>query len=341
MLRPNELFELISAFYNLKVKCVDGLNSDNDAFKITDISDVKYFLKIYSKNNGGDINPGENVYHTYEQLLIKAELLARLTDSDLKTAAPIKNAAGDYITAYTPDNAEPLYILLTEFVDGLSSEQPQTLTPELAYMAGEAAARLHLVSADKLLPLAVRRPHKRQDYVRKILDRLAAGLETGILTAAQYNMLCECGGVIIDCMNRLDADPKANAGLVHTDIRNGNIVYAEGRGVLIDFSRCVYSYYLYDLGEMCFHGNFGGADPGLQKAILRGYNSVKPLTADHLFIMQAMFAMFILMVIAESINDAHSPWRDAVLKWFASEVHPGLVSGGGWLGPEFANIIGN
>ena len=69
----------------------------------------------------------------------------------------------------------------------------------------------------------------------------------------------------------------------------------------------------------------------MQKAILRGYHAVKPLKPYHIFAMQVFFAMFILMVMAESIESKENAWRENVLKWFADEVHPGLISGKGYL----------
>ena len=192
----------------------------------------------------------------------------------------------------------------------------------------------------RLLPIAVKRPHKRQDYIRKMQARITQGVKIGSLAAAQYEMISQCCDVIIDCMNQLDKDPENNVGLVHTDIINGNIVFTPDHGTLIDFSRSVYSYYLFDLAEMCLHGNFGGSNPDLQKAILRGYHSVKPLTEYDLFAMQTLFAMFILSIMAMCIESKGNAWMENVLKWFADEVHPGLMSGKGYMKPVIENFLG-
>ena len=172
--------------------------------------------------------------------------------------------------------------------------------------------------------------------------RLESGLKVGIYGTSQYDMLKQCCGVILECMDKLDADPKYNLGLVHTDIRNTNFIYTQNRVVLIDFSRSVYSYYLYDLGELCLHGDFCGSSAELKNAALRGYHSVKPLKQDHPFMMQAFFAMFIMMVIAEGIENtqpSHKAWLGHVLKWFHDEVHPGLISGKGYLDSTIFSCI--
>jgi fructosamine-3-kinase len=65
---------------------------------------------------------------------------------------------------------------------------------------------------------------------------------------------------------------------------------------------------------MCFHAEFGGANPEFQKALIRGYKSEKPLDAGYPYRLQAFFAMFLLTVMAESIGDIPNAWRDNALK---------------------------
>ena len=328
------------SFYDINVKSMESLNDDSDAFKLTDNTNNRYFLKIYGKNNDYDIITGR-VYHTYEQIQIESEILLLLSDSMLKTAVPLKNKNGGFVTTLMPDlDGESIFATITSFIDGLTTEYTQVPTIDMAYVAGATAARLHLESKKKLLPVAVKRLHKRQDYIRKIKELLAKGINIGTLTVAQYKMVIQCCDAVMDCMNQLDKDMGNNVGLVHTDINHGNIVYTQNHGTLVDFSRSVYSYYLYDLGEMCLHENFGGSSSELQNAILRGYHSVKPLNEYHLFAMQVLFSMFILILMAMNIESKQNIWLENVLKWFADEVHPGLISGKGYLGSSvFENIF--
>ena len=322
-----EKLNRILSFYNIDVKSTETLNEDNDVFKIIDNTDNCYFLKIYGNNNY-DIIPGENIYHTYEQIQLESEILLLLSDSVLKTAVPFRNKNCDFVTTLAPDaDGESMFATITSFVDGFVKNHKDALTAETAYIAGVSAAQLHLESKKRLLPLAIRRPHKRQDYIRKIQKRLLQGIEIGTVTAVQYEIISQCCDVIIDCMTQLDKDPENNVGLVHTDIRNTNIVYNQNHGTLIDFSRSVYSYYLYDLAEMCLHGDFGGASPELQNAILRGYHSVKPLSKYDIFAIQALFAMFILTIMAECIESKGLPWIESIAKGFTNEFYSSLVSG--------------
>ena len=333
----NDITKQILSFYDMDIKSAENLNH-NDSFKLTDNADNRYFLKIYGKNNDYDIITGR-VYHTYEQIQLESEILFLLSDSVLKTALPLKNKNGDFVTILTPDSSgEAMFATITSFVDGAVRKLTEAPTEEMAYITGVSAAQLHLESKKKLLPIAVKRLHKRQDYIRQIKDILSKGIEIGTLTGAQHEMVGQCCDVIITCMNQLDKDFENNVGLVHTDIQNTNVVYTQNHATLIDFSRSVYSYYLYDLAEMCLHADFGGSSPKLQNAILRGYHSVKPLSEYDLYAMQVLFAMFILILMAMFIG-SKSEWLENVLKWFTDEVHPGLISGKGYLNSSvFENI---
>ena len=331
----NDKIKPALAFYEIGIKNAEALNEDGDAYKLTDCAGVRYFLKIYGKENDYDIIPNIRVYHTYEQIQTESEILCALAGSALNTAVPIKNICGGYVTALAPgSDGEPVYATVTSFIDGMSTKPTQAPTEEMAYVAGVSAALLHTESKKRLLPLAVKRPHKRQDYMHKALGRIASGIETGAVAAAQYETIRQCCDVITDCMDRLDKDMEDNVGLVHTDIINGNIIYTPGRATFIDFSRSVYSYYMYDLAEMCLHANFGGSGPELQKAILRGYNSIKPLTYEHFFAMQALFAMFIFMLFAITVESTGNEWFKNTLAWVENEVRPGLLSGKGYMDPS-------
>ena len=123
------------SFYDINVKSTEALNDDNDAFKLTDKADSRYFLKIYGKNNDYDITPNERVYHTYEQIQLESEILHLLSDSALKTAVPIKNINGDFVTTLTPEsNGESVFATITSFIDGLATKHTEAPTVETAYI---------------------------------------------------------------------------------------------------------------------------------------------------------------------------------------------------------------
>jgi Ser/Thr protein kinase RdoA (MazF antagonist) len=318
----------ILALYGMTVKTIEKLNMDKDVFKATDDDGKSYFLKVFKKHGGDDMEPCDNVYHTHEQIQLEMEILHLLSNGVLHTAIPIKNKMDEWVTVLTPDTKDesPEYAAMTSFIEAESMENSQTPMTKMAYFAGVSAAQLHLESEKRLLQIAVKRPHKRQGYMLKMKNRLVHGVATGALSASQFNMLNLCVDVVMNCMNRLDEDPAYDIGLVHTDIRSENCMYVPDKVIPIDFSRSVYSYYLYDVAEMCAH--IGGSD--VKNAILRGYQSVKPLKKGHIFMIQAFMSMFLMMVIAETVDEVHNSWRTGLLETFKNEIQPGLSSGKGF-----------
>ena len=314
--------------YNLNIISIEILNNDNDVFKIIDDTGTPYFLKFYGENAGADFMPNENIYHTYEQIKLETEILSILADSDLNTAVPIRNKINEYITILN-DNESFSYSVITSFINAVSMEEADTPLKDMAYLAGTTAAQLHIESAEKLHHIADKRPHKRQDYMHKMLIRLSNGVILGTISSAQFDMLNNFGKVIIECMKELDEDEQYNVGLVHTDIRSANCLYLTNKIIPIDFSRSVFSYYLYDLGEMCAH--IGGED--IQKEILNGYHKVKPFRKRHLFAVQAFFIMFLMMVMAESIEVKENKWRNDLFLRFENELYPKMMSGKGFFNP--------
>ena len=322
------------SFYDVDARDVETIKEDVGAYKITDAAGVSYFLKRYGIENDGDMEKNVRVYHTFEQLENETEILRLLSENGFPSPAPIRHKNGGFVTVLGPDaDGAPAYAVMTTFLGAAPMEPLRPGMTDTAFATGQAAARLHLASEAFLLPVAAKRPPMRQDYVRRLMIRLAYGRETGALTEPQLAMLHECGAAVTRCMDQIDKQP-GQTGLVHTDIISNNCLVAGNEVVLVDYTRSVYGYYLFDLAEMCLHGSFGGADPALQVAILRGYHSVKPLHEEDLLHIQTLFAMFIMTVMGQTIEDAKNAWLINTLEWFADVVVPGLVSGKGYWGVD-------
>lgn len=84
------------------------------------------------------------------------------------------------------------------------------------------------------------------------------------------------------------------AGVVHGDLRQGNVLFQDGEARAIDFERTHWNYYAYDvavtLGELAHRADF----PHLRDAYLEGYEAVHPVPCDpheHLPAFEAMHAI--------------------------------------------------
>ena len=319
--------------YGLQNVKVQPLNQDGDVFIVSTPAGEQRFLKILSSQEGTDYLEDEAVYHSWSQLCCEMEILAGLEKVSFGTALPIKNVHGDMVSRLGSIGAAEVFATLTTVVDGILMEEAQDDPLEMTYAAGAAAGRLHNASQNGLASLAFNRPHRQQDYIQRVMEKIHQGVTRyGTVTQSQFSVLQQGAQWILSCMHELDRDAGRNTGLVHTDLRSGNFLYRASSGaseaVPVDFTRSVYGYYLYDLGEMCAHMGGMAPDGAAQVQILRGYHSVRPFRKGEILKVQGFFVMFLLMLMAESIQAVGNPWfLDTILK--LSEIYiPGLFSGG-------------
>ena len=294
--------------YNIQIINTEQIDKDGDVFLLFAADGKKYFLKIINEKKGTDYLYTENLYHTYEQLCIEMQILYALKDTPVKTACPVSNIYGKYVS-HLEDN---LYATVTSYIEGDLMEQAEDDQCEMAYAAGKAAAYLHENSPNNL---AVKRPHRDKTYIQRIIDRIRKGVDVyKTITESQYIILKTGAGYIMSCMDELDKESDRNKGLVHTDLRCGNFIYADKSAIPIDFTRSVYGYYLYDLGEMTAHMGGMAPDNKAQSEILRGYNSIRPLSYEDKQKVQVFFIMFLIVLIAEFIELKENFWFNDTVK---------------------------
>jgi len=325
--------------YDIQVIGIEQINNDGDVFLLISPDGNNYFLKIIDEKKGTDYIYTENLYHTYEQLCIEMQILNTLKNTMAKTAYPVSNKQGDYVsrlddsvkvcktgnTVGTPPcdiscaicaptaHGDSMYATVTSYIDGVNMEEAKDEPCEMAYAAGIAAARLHENSPNNL---AIKRPHRDKAYIRKIMGRIREGVDVyKTISELEYTKMKTGLEHIMFCMDELDKDSGRNKGLVHTDLRCGNFIYSDGSAIPIDFTRSVYGYFLYDLGEMCAHMGGMAPDYKAQSEIIRGYSSIRPLSLVDKQMVQAFFTMFLLILIAECIEQKDSLWfSDTVQK---------------------------
>lgn len=304
-----EIQKAIRAFFTQEASLYKEM-ADGDTFSVED-KDKHYFLKLCREAEGADYLPPECLYHTGEQLEWEGRILEELHDRGLAVAAPLKDREERYASPLSPG----LWATASSYLPGTPMDQCREDPVAMAFAAGAAAGLLHNASQEGVRELARHRPHRGKEYLCRMLDRLALGHESyHSLSRKEHQTLCQGGEVISACMDLLERDPVRNLGLVHTDIRAANLLYDTPRAMPVDFTRCVYGFHLYDLGEMTAH--MGGMVPGgSREHILAGYASVRELTPLDAFCVDAFLVEFLLLVTAENVYKAGDPWfRDTIEK---------------------------
>lgn len=80
-----------------------------------------------------------------------------------------------------------------------------------------------------------------------------------------------------------------NYGLIHADLHSGNMVCKEDQPYPIDFGRCGYGYYLYDMA-----GTLLELWPKHRWMLIQGYESVRKLEPEYVRDLECFFVMFMI-----------------------------------------------
>ncbi|MED1958767.1 phosphotransferase [Brevibacillus formosus] len=81
-----------------------------------------------------------------------------------------------------------------------------------------------------------------------------------------------------NCLLRIHANKNRNHyGIIHGDLYQGNIIFHNGDPRSIDFGRCGFGYYLYDIAHTIL-----GLYPSQRELVIKGYESLRKLEGDWL-----------------------------------------------------------
>ena len=100
--------------------------------------------------------------------------------------------------------------------------------------------------------------------------RLEPLVGRGVLGGRSLQTLCESLERAATACSAVDRSAE-NWGVVHGDLHAGNCVFANGEPRPIDFGRCGFGYYIYDLAESLL-----GFEAPLRSALLEGYGDPQP-----------------------------------------------------------------
>lgn len=116
-----------------------------------------------------------------------------------------------------------------------------------------------------------------------------------------------------------------NMGLVHTDIRAENLLYDGVNAHPVDFTRSVYGFHLYDLGEMAAHMGEFVSDGSAKEQILSGYASVRDFTDFEAYCVEAFLVEFLLIITAQNVYLRDDPWfQETIRKKLVQRMIPDL-----------------
>jgi Ser/Thr protein kinase RdoA (MazF antagonist) len=200
------------------------------------------------------------------------------------------------------EDGNPCYASLMRWVEGVHASGG--LTEDQIYKEGILLAKLHLASQSFELTPNFIRPIWGELSFRKALTRLSQHYDR-FLTAVEFKLYQSAAERILSWINKISKDGESY-GLVHGDLHQGNIIFHDGYPHPIDFGRCGFGYFLYDIAHTIL-----GLYPSQRELVIKGYESNKKLEGDWLPALES----FTVMVMIESYcHHAPDPRENERLK---------------------------
>ncbi|MEK3757110.1 phosphotransferase [Paenibacillus sp. FSL P4-0338] len=274
----NIVFRALKAYELVWTKIEYIKESDSITFKIETENKQKLLLRIH----GGRCSR--------EEILSELEWLRHLSQTaDLIVPEGLPDSSGSYILETRSEagsEAQPLnYVTLMRWVEGEHSEG--NLLDEQLYAVGVMLAGIHEAGKQFVPSGEFTRPVWGADSFRKEWDKLEKHHEL-MVPEAWWKLYQAAAVKIPGELNAMAPDP-GNYGLIHGDLHGGNVVFAAGKPRTIDFGRCGYGFYLYDLAAALLE-----LSPEQRRSLIGGYSSVRALEPDYERKLECFFIMIMI-----------------------------------------------
>ncbi|MCS7464309.1 phosphotransferase [Paenibacillus doosanensis] len=249
--------------------------SDTITYKIETTASKSYLLRIHSERMNKEEIRSELVFldelKNVHGLLVPTGIKS-LNDSDILECA-------------TKEGFKEPLVTLMNWVDG--EHLNGKCTDDHLYSMGAMMGKLHVASTRFVAPHDFMRPHWGINSLRTDIQKLERYYPRFLSTNAWslYQSAFDKIAYQLEVMHPTDQ----NYGLIHADLHTGNIVFNNGQPYPIDFGRCGYGYFLYDMA-----GALLELSPKQRQLFIQGYESVKSIDGDYIYELECFFIMFMI-----------------------------------------------
>jgi Ser/Thr protein kinase RdoA (MazF antagonist) len=257
--------------------------SQNTTWRVETPSGEKFLLRLHTGIEvAGDAS--NDIWR--EPSVIDSELLwlnAIAHDTELTVPQPVQNRLGKWSTSKTCQEFgfSSVHCSLLRWVEGEHVDGEPTA--QQVYQLGKLMAQLHQHTNGWSLPPNFSRPNHDANQLQSAISQLAVLVQSGIISKEDYQVFQKATTQVQEFMPSLQ-QTSDTWGLIHADLHQGNYVLHGEEIRPIDFSRCGFGFYLYDIGQ-----SVGDIDASLRLHFFDGYTSVRALPADYQNIVEAFF----------------------------------------------------
>lgn len=300
ILNPQALQTLVSEKYGWRVtNCRVWSLGLNDVYQIQ--AEQTYYLRISHVNRGFS-------RRDYEEEL---QAIEALRQNGVRTCIPLKTADQELLWEVNAPEGVRYAVVF---------EEVKNDSPVNFYETGKLAAQIHQ-NSDKLQLPASRMPLAYEQLIEIPLRRIHETPEILPDETAYYKKTSdEMWKSITDSLPL----KSPYYGLCHGDLHYGNIYFSAGKPQVFDFDCMGYGYRAYDLSVLLWDETMGDrnfGDSGQWKEFIRGYQSIRPLSAAEqhsIFAFAALRQLWFvgLMIHTASINNG---WEELNRRFFQEQ----------------------
>lgn len=256
-------------------------------FRLDDAQgEPRFLLKIHE-------SAGDGAVDTPAQLAAQMAWLQALTiDGRVTVQSPIANQQGEWVTLVTLPGLDRHSAACCQ--RWLTAQHVANWDQTHAYAVGKLLASLHALSEAWAGSDNEQFGAYADQYLGEAIDGLAMTVELGLISAEQYTLIRHAGERIGALLAQQERTP-ATFGLIHGDLHQGNLLFADITPLVLDYGP-FRSFYLYDLGVSLYHATFDVVD--IRTALVAGYAAVRPLTAANHAALEAFMIMAALFNLA-------------------------------------------
>jgi Ser/Thr protein kinase RdoA (MazF antagonist) len=254
-------------------------HSENQTFAVQAPSGARYCLRVH--------RPGYQSRASIESELAWLAALRRNTDLPIPSLAP--GLDGRALQYFRTLAGEGRSAVLFNYADGTAPNLDQDQT-NLFRTLGVYAATLHTHATTWPRPLNFWRPEWTAETILRSNGlwgdwRKAPGVDGRIC------QLLEQTGEALGRSLALYGKAPDRFGLIHADMRLGNLLVDGTRTMLIDFDDCGFGWFTYDFAAAISFHETHPAVPELRAAWLQGYASIRTLHPDDIASLDTMILL--------------------------------------------------
>ena len=235
-------------------------------------------------------------YHT--KAAVESEmmwLLALARDTDLTVSAPLATPSGEYVVTATHPSFEPRLAAVFRVLPGTAPAEDNLVVDYR--MLGQTTARLHLHATSWTQPPNFERLAWDLDGVFGASPNWGPWRDGPNVGADDIPVLHSAEDLIRRRLTEY-GQGRERYGLIHSDLRLGNVLVDGDAASVIDFDDCGFGWLLYDLASALTFIEDDPLVPALIDSWLAGYTDVRPLDEDDIAIIPTLIMMRRMVILA-------------------------------------------